>query len=150
MNERRVGVRSLAESQQFFLEITSELTNLARVAQFVEQVGHAFKMTRRELEDVQMAVDEAVTNVIEHGYGGRRDGQIQIRFALDQRTLVVEIRDFGKPFDARQVKAPKIRGPLSRRPVRGLGIFFIKKLMDEVEFSRDAYSNLTRMTKRLT
>lgn len=131
------------------MEVTSDMANLERVAEFIGEVSREIGLTERQFEDVHMAVDEAVTNVMEHAYAGRTDGEILIFVHREARELVVEIRDFGKPFDPSQVKTPNTRGPLSKRKIGGLGIFFMKKLMDKVEFHRDHAGNLTRLHKKL-
>lgn len=136
--------------QVFTLEVSSDLNNLARVASFVENAAREMRLTERQFDDVHMAVDEAVTNVIEHAYGGRRDGRISIVLRHEPKRLVVEIRDFGKSFDPSKIKEPDIKSPLGKREIGGLGIFFMKKLMDKVEFTTEpGGGNLTRMTKKL-
>jgi serine/threonine-protein kinase RsbW len=74
--------------------------------------------------------------------GAALTGQFQLCVAWTQT-----IRDRGKPFDPSKIKIPKTDSPLSERAIGGLGIFFMRKLMDQVEFSRDAKGNVTRMTK---
>jgi len=139
----------LSQSQLFLLDITSDMSNLARVADFVAEAAQKVKLTQRQSDDVQMAVDEAVTNVMEHAYAGESDGRISIKMRVDDQELFVEIRDQGKEFNAKKVKKPNIKGPLSERSIGGLGIFFMKKLMDKVEFTRDQTGNVTRMSKKL-
>ncbi|MBI4670519.1 MAG: ATP-binding protein [Chloroflexi bacterium] len=139
----------MSTSQLFYLEITSDMANLERVADFVADVAKKSNLTEKQSDHVQMAVDEAVTNVMEHAYAGRTDGRIRIKVRTDAREFFVEIRDNGAPFDAKKVKKPNIQSPLSTRSVGGLGVFFMRKLMDKVEFTRDAAGNITRMTKKL-
>ncbi len=140
---------ALSKTQTFFLQISSDMANLARVADFIAEVASKGRLTQRQSDDVQMAVDEAVTNVMEHAYGGRRNGQILITCTVNAREFAVEIRDNGKPFDPSQLRVPDVKSPLSERTIGGLGVFFMRKLMTRVEFSRDEAGNLTRMTKKL-
>jgi anti-sigma regulatory factor (Ser/Thr protein kinase) len=139
----------LAQAQYFVLDITSDMSNLAHVADFVADAAKKTKLSQKQFDDLQMAVDEAVTNVMEHAYAGRNDGPISIRLRVDEKELYVEIRDQGKVFNPKKVKKPNIKSPLSERSIGGLGIFFMKKLMDKVEFTRDQTGNITRMTKKL-
>jgi|SRR5581483_757656 len=140
---------ALSKTQTFFLQISSDMANLARVADFIAEVASKGRLTQRQSDDVQMAVDEAVTNVMEHAYGGRSNGQILITCTVNAREFAVEIRDNGKPFDPSQLRVPDVKSPLSERTIGGLGVFFMRKLMTRVEFSRDEAGNLTRMTKKL-
>lgn len=138
----------MAQAQLFLLNITSDMQNLERVANFVADAAAKTNLTARQFDDLQMAVDEAVTNVMEHAYAGMSDGNIAIKLRIDDKLILVEIRDQGKPFDPKKVKKPNIKGPLSERAIGGLGVFFMKKLMDKVEFTRDDAGNVTRMTKK--
>lgn len=138
----------MAQAQLFLLNITSDMRNLARVADFVADAAVKSNLTTRQSDDVQMAVDEAVTNVMEHAYAGVTDGNIAIKMRIDEKLIFVEIRDQGKEFDPKKVKKPNIKGPLAERSIGGLGVFFMKKLMDKVEFARDDAGNVTRMTKK--
>lgn len=139
----------MAKTRTFSLEITSDMANLTVVADFIATAGRQVRLTEKQFDDIQMAVDEAVTNVMEHAYAGRRDGEIFIRCTSDGREFFVEIRDSGKPFDPSTIKLPDTHSPLSKRSIGGLGIFFMRKLMDRVEFVREPHGNITRLTKKL-
>lgn len=140
---------TLTKTQLYLLDITSDMSNLARVADFVTDAAQKAKLTPKQSDDVVMAVDEAVTNVMEHAYAGQSDGQISIKLRVDEKEFFVEIRDQGKPFNPKEVKKPNTKGQLSERSVGGLGIFFMKKLMDKIEFTHDQGGNITRMIKKL-
>jgi serine/threonine-protein kinase RsbW len=140
----------LAKARQSHLTISGELSNLGVVADFIAQSARGSGLDERDTYYVQMATDEAVTNVIQHAYRGRRDGRIDVTCERRRDEFIVEIQDFGKPFDPAHVRTPRVKGPLSRRTIGGLGIFFMKKLMDSVEFSRDTErGNRVRMVKRI-
>lgn len=139
----------MAKTQTSYLQITSDMSNLAQVADFVADAARQAKLSQKQSDDVQMAVDEAVTNIMEHAYAGRKDGQISIRLQSDAREFFVEIRDAGNTFDPSKIKTPNTKSPLSKRTIGGLGIFFMRKLMDKVEFSHDTAGNVTRMHKKL-
>ncbi len=140
----------MAKAQRFQLTIYSEVSNLGAVADFVTDAAQRAGLGERDTYNVQMAVDEAVTNVIQHAYHGRSDGRIDIYVERRGAEFIVEINDFGKPFDASKVPTPRVRGPLSRRSIGGLGVFFMRKLMDSVEFSSNSGGgNRLRMMKRV-
>lgn len=83
--------------------------------------------------EVQLAVQEAATNVIKHAYEGRTDGQVKFVLRSLDAELEVEITDRGKGFDFDSVPAP----PLSELPEGGYGIFLIKRLVDAVSYHSD-------------
>lgn len=125
------------------------MANLEHVSNFVLDMARQSQLSEKDTDHVQMAMDEAVTNVMEHAYGGRADGHIDIECRMTARELQIEIRDQGEPFNPDTIQEPNIHSPLSERAIGGLGVFFMRKLMDKVEFKRDRRGNITRMTKKL-
>ncbi len=131
------------------LTVASDLDNLARIAEFVTAAARTLGLDERQAFDVQMAADEACANVIEHAYGPGTPGEINIRVEVEGDDLVVTIRDHGRPFDPASIPEPDVRCALEDRSVGGLGLFFMRKLMDRLEFSCDPTTgNELRMYKR--
>lgn len=96
--------------------------------------------------DVQLAVNEAVANVIEHAYAGRLDGVVEVLFHLHPDRLVVDVVDWGKSFDFTATPEPNLSQPQEG----GYGIFLMQRLMDEVIYRADPdQGNRLRMVKRL-
>jgi len=79
-------------------------------------------------------VDEACTNIIEHAYGGEGRGDIEITWRISGDRLTVILHDYGRQFDPTDVPPPDIGASLEDRNARGLGLYFMRRLMDEVEF----------------
>ncbi len=86
-------------------------------------------LSEKAVGQVVLAVDEAFTNVIRHSYRGK-EGKIQIEFRDCPDRVEITIRDFGKKFDPTQMPKPE----LPPKKPGGLGIYFIKTLMDKVEY----------------
>ena len=78
-----------------------------------------------------MAVGEACTNSIQHSYGKTRCGLVRIEAIESKDKIVFKIRDYGKKFKLKKIKSPK----LPQRKPHGLGIYFIKTLMDELKYN---------------
>ncbi len=137
-------------TDSFFLRVESRVERLAEIAEFVETAARAAGLNDEQVYDVQMAVDEACTNVIEHAYHGDPHGSLELTCATRGKEWVITIRDFGARFDPQKVKMPKTGDPLSKRRIGGLGIFFMHKLMDRVtyDFSEGA-GNCVTMIKKL-
>ncbi len=137
-------------SQQFSLSVNSQVEHLPEIAEFVEQAARSCGLNEDQIYDVQMAVDEACTNVIQHAYHGRTDGTIDITCEQRGKEFVVVIQDFGEPFDPKKVAKPRTRDPLSRRNIGGLGIFFMHKMMDRVNFDfSSGHGNRLTMVKKI-
>lgn len=132
------------------LVISSDLANLPRVLDFVRARCIAAGLSDDAVFACELATDEACTNVIEHAYLGRRSGEIRITCYLNGDHFVVRLHDHGQPFDPAQVAAPTLSGSLSERDVGGLGLHFMRSLMDEVRFEFDQeVGNTLTMVKRI-
>ena len=135
-------------SRKYELSVTSELDKLARIGQFITDTTRALGLSGDEAFAVEMAVDEACANVIEHAYNGKPDGTIDVTCYLEEDRLVVTIRDHGEPFDPASVPRPDTACPLKDRELGGLGLHFMRTLMDEVRFEFDTpEGNVLRMAK---
>jgi serine/threonine-protein kinase RsbW len=125
------------------------MENLTVISDFVTSAAKQFGLDEDQAFAVQMAVDEASTNVIEHAYAGRPDGTIDITCELVSDRVVVRIHDHGLAFDPRAVLPPDSAAPLSENDERCLGLLLIHKLMDSVDFRFDAVrGNTLTMVKR--
>jgi len=123
---------------------------LAQIAEFVGETMRTANWNDDEVYHVQMAVDEACSNVVEHAYGPSWQGDIDLTCCIeDQGDLVVSIRDNGKPFDPAAVPEPPIGAELENLPEGGLGLYFMRRLMDQVSFQFDQQNgNVLTMVKR--
>ncbi len=139
-------VRSLMPSKRF----PGRYETLQSLCAFVRQGAEAAGLSDREAYAVELAVDEACTNIIEHGYGGESRGEIQATWEVRGSELVVELKDWGKPFDPTKVPAPDFQVPLEELPMRGAGLLMIRGAMDEVQYQTTPEgANLLRLIKRI-
>ena len=111
--------------------IAANLENLSTIREFVRQSASAFQIDADSVCDVLLAVDEAATNIIVHGYRGCQ-GTIEIDMEYLGDSLVVRLRDEANPFDPRCVPAADVELPLEQRAPGGLGIHLMRRLVDDV------------------
>lgn len=130
------------------LTVDGRPESLATIADFVIEAAQASGLDEKATFEVQMAVDEACANVIEHGYGEEEKGEIALCCEYVEGDFAVTIRDHARPFEPGAVPPPDITCCLDERQNRGLGIFFMRKLMDEVRFHFGAEGNELRMVKK--
>jgi serine/threonine-protein kinase RsbW len=123
----------LSVEQVFDFSVKASLDNLQEIRSYIDRVGARLGVSESALGDLRLAVDEAVTNVILHGYG-KLDGIVELHMHGDGDAVVIRIRDRAKTFDPSQVRAPQLDTALNDRPLGGMGIFLIRKMMDEAEF----------------
>lgn len=123
--------------------------SLAKVGEFVTRAAKAAGFGPTAVYAVEMAVDEACTNIIEHAYGGEGRGDIECTCWVDDGELTVTLRDYGSPFDPSSVPEPDINAGLEERREGGLGLYLIRNLMDEVDFEFTSDSgNILTLVKR--
>jgi serine/threonine-protein kinase RsbW len=127
------------------------LERLADISLFVVQIAEEAGLDESAVYAVQLAVDEAATNIIEHAYQGEDRGEICCTIDTDQQGVKIILQDWGAPFNPAEIPEPIIGAPLEEVQSSGLGLFFIRKLMDEVlfEFSADKGNTVT-MVKRIS
>jgi serine/threonine-protein kinase RsbW len=94
-------------------------------------------------------VDEACTNIIEHGYGGEGKGKIECSYRVDPDALTIKLRDWGVSFAPEDIPDPDFNVPLEDLEPRGAGLYFMRELMDEISFAfHESKGNLLVMVKK--
>ena len=127
----------------------AKYTSLDTIRTSVAQASHNADLSDKAVYAVQLAVDEACTNIIDYAYGGESEQEIRISCEITPDALRITIQDEGKPFDVNAVTSPDVNLPLAERQVGGLGIFLINNLMDKVEHRRVGdMGNILILTKK--
>ena len=119
--------------------------NLSEISEFVIKHAEQAGFSPSEVYAIQTAVDEASANIIDHAYGGENKGKITINVETIKDGIRLTLFDSGKPFEPDEIPEPDITSPLEVRKERGLGIYFMRQLMDKVQFnfSQSAGNKLT-------
>ncbi len=108
--------------------------SLEHIRVFVGQAAQDFGLNDAAVYAVQLAVDEACTNIIEHAYGGECEQQIHCTCEDQSQGLKIVLCDCGEPFDPSSVPEPDFNSKLEDRQIGGLGLYFMHRMMDEVHF----------------
>lgn len=137
----------MRDEQQLVVPASHE--SIGQVCEFVVQVAESAGLDDQASFHVQLAVDEACTNIVEHAYGGEGEGDIHVSCCVEDRFFVVRLEDQGAPFDPDDVPPPKLTVNLDELSTGGLGIHFIRKLMDRVVFRFHPGRNELALYKRL-
>ena len=100
--------------------------------------------------DVQLAVDEACTNIISHGYADLDPGSIILDLDIDPDKLMVTLTDFGQSFEPSSAPVPDVGAPIEERELGGFGLFFIQQSVDEMDYQVTEDGNKMTLTKYLS
>jgi serine/threonine-protein kinase RsbW len=107
------------------------LADLEEIRGFVRSAITSLGAGQALVDDLLLAVDELVTNIMVHGYRGQ-PGEVEIEVRKDGASFVVVLKDQAPPFDPTRVLPPDLTLPLEQRPVGGLGIFLARQAVDHV------------------
>ncbi len=117
------------------LIVKSTTENLASIRTFIKQAAADAKVTDENTGKLILAVDEACTNIIKHAYKFSSEGRIIIKINFDKSKMSIKIIDEGGHFNPELIPAPNIKKLQHEKKGGGLGMFLMKKLMDEVKYT---------------
>jgi anti-anti-sigma factor len=129
----------------------AQYDHIRDLCQFVLQGAATGGFEEAAYFQIELACDEASTNIIEHAYEGRDDGEIRVGWQLSAGSLIITLHDNGEPFDPTDVVAPPIvtqDADLEDIRIGGLGMHFMRTVMDDVAYEFDPVTGNT-LTMRL-
>ncbi len=110
---------------------------------FVIRSSRDAGFTEKRVQEIELAVEEALVNIINYAYPEREDGDVEVTCGLDgEGRYIVEIRDSGVPFDVEAQSDPDLGSNIAERKIGGLGIFLIRKMADEMQYKREGEENV--------
>ena len=131
------------------ITLVNRLDALQQLNEQLEEIGAAVCWSERSVLDLSLACEEIVVNIMNYGYPGGGEHEIEIRIKASPGVVRISIRDDGVPFDPLQEADPLslLDLDVDDRPIGGLGIFFVKRLMDEVSYVYEEGRNCIMMSK---
>lgn len=142
-------LRRLSISNMQSVRFAAKFEFLDEIREFVGEIARTGGFGDKDVYNIQLATDEAASNIIEHAYDGVSDGVLDLSCGVEKEAIRIVLIDYGEPFDPSAIPMPDLKADLSDRKIGGLGIFLMRKLMDEVHYEpRDDKSNVLTMIKR--
>jgi serine/threonine-protein kinase RsbW len=136
--------------RKFTLHVPSSTENLALIREFVTSIGRQATLGDEDINNLELAVDEACANVIEHAYGHDISKEVVVRATFNEESLHISVVDTGRGFDPGSVAQQELGQLVAERKSGGLGIRLIKSLMDEVSYEIvPGQKNELHMTKKI-
>jgi anti-sigma regulatory factor (Ser/Thr protein kinase) len=133
--------------QLFEMTIKSDSAEIPAVSASVEEVMHANGFSTDDILDTQLAVEEVITNIIDHGYKNAC-GEIIISCRINLYLTEVRIKDTAPRFDPLSLPEPELDGTIEDRKIGGLGVFLIRQVMDEIAYRYENGQNILVLIKR--
>lgn len=129
------------------ITIGNTIGEMAKVVDLVETFGTAHDIPQAVRNDLNLCLDELLNNTISYGYDDGGHHGIVVTLSLTDGRVIAEIQDDARPFDPQQARAAP-EGSLQSRKIGGVGLHFVKALMDEVGYVRMGPQNLVTITKK--
>ena len=129
--------------------IRNDTTEIPRLAELIEEFGEKNELPQKVVFYVNLALDELLTNVISYGYKDDQQHDITVDLKLEERVLTTLVWDDGEPFNPIIAQEPDVQLPIDERPVGGLGLLLVKRMMDQVEYHRIGDRNCLSLRKNL-
>lgn len=133
--------------RSFELTINADINEIPGVSAALERVMKVYSFSNEEILDTQLAVEEAVTNVIMHGYDGHA-GEVRVMCQASHGIVEIQVEDNAPLFNPLSVPDPDFTADIQDRRIGGLGIFLIRRVMDDVVYRNDQGKNVLVLIKR--
>lgn len=140
---------SATEGRERHLILHNDIQQIPQLAEFVETIASEMHIDQGLAMSLNLALEEAVTNVILYAYPEGSDGLVDVEAIIREKSLDFVISDSGKPFDPTAAPDVDITLGVEERRIGGLGIFMVKSIMDSVSYERRDDKNILSMTKTI-
>ncbi len=131
------------------ITLKAEVDSLEKLWEFISAVCAEYGLTEETVNDIHLAVDEACSNIIAHGYDGMPAGEMRLSLQFDADQVQVEITDQGRGFEPAEIPEPDVDAPIEVREPGGFGWFLIQQVMDEVVYYRTDNRNRLILIKKI-
>lgn len=124
------------------IKSAAKIEHLGNLIEFVASHAEMAGFTVNRINEIELAAEEVLVNIFQYAYPGT-DGDVGIECRIeDDVRLVLVISDNGTPFNILEVPDPDVTADISDREIGGLGVFFVKEMVDEARYRRKGNSNI--------
>ena len=132
------------------INIKSRLSGIEIMTVQLEKMCKEWDINENVAFSMNLALEEIVTNIINHGYEGKEEYSISIRFTLEKHNMRIQIKDWAPAFNPLDLPEPDdIDKPIEERNSGGLGIHLVKKFTDNFNYRRSDNKNIVTLIKSL-
>jgi anti-sigma regulatory factor (Ser/Thr protein kinase) len=127
------------------MKLPAKLENLGRWMEAVSECAREQGFDQKKIGKIELALEEALVNICKYSYPDE-PGDAEVNCKQDNGRFIIEIVDSGIPFDMTALPSPDLTSSIEKRKIGGLGIFLIKKMVDEVKYRREGSFNILNLT----
>lgn len=131
------------------IEVPATIESIEVVAQYLEQCLEQADIPLMDMTRIQLAVEEAVTNVVTHGYENP-GGKVSVSCVSSPELVTITITDNGPAFDPTKIPPADVTADLDHRNIGGLGVHLIRSVMDEISYNREMDENHLTLVKHIS
>jgi anti-sigma regulatory factor (Ser/Thr protein kinase) len=132
------------------LTLHNDIQEVPQLAAFIDEVAEECNIDMALTMSLNLAMEEAVVNVMNYAYPAGTVGDVDIDAVFDNGTLTFVLSDSGTPFDPTQANDPDLTLQAEDRPIGGLGIFLVRQIMDQVEYHYRDGKNILTLSKNIS
>lgn len=121
---------------EFTLNLHNDISEIPRLTEWIEMLGESMELPMPAVFQVNLALEEAVVNVMNYAYPGETGRPVTLSVDGDSKLMTFQLMDEGIAFDPTSHEAPDLTLSAEERPIGGLGIFLVEELMKEVRYER--------------
>ncbi|MEQ1774431.1 MAG: ATP-binding protein [Burkholderiales bacterium] len=129
--------------------IRNNIGDLESVRDLVSKLECACALPEKTVFDINVVLDELLSNIIHYGYADDLPHEIGVTLSVRNAVVEISIKDDGKAFDPLTAPEPDLTLSLAERPIGGLGLHFVRQLMDDVEYKREDNFNYLLLKKNI-
>lgn len=144
---RRTFIDGARDVTGFAMSVQPQLPEIRRCAEAVDDYLSARAISRDVIFQIDLALDELLSNTIQWGYGNKSgaDNEIRINIEVIDQSIFISVEDNASAFNPLDMPDPDVDASLQDRPIGGLGIYFVRQVMDEVLYERKNNKNILSM-----
>jgi serine/threonine-protein kinase RsbW len=129
-------------------KLKNDLKEIELLAGPVFAFGREQGLSEKLVWEIRLVLEEIVTNIISYGYEDQKEHTIAVSIMDSQQYISLVVRDDARPFNLLEYPVPDLKIPVEGREVGGLGIHLVRKIMDEIDYKREAEGNRLFMRRR--
>ena len=129
--------------------VPADAAQLTVLTGFLREFGSAVALDAAHVQTFELALEEIFMNIVMHGSQPGSTPLVEVSLQRAAESVTMTVEDNGPEFDPLSLPPPDVTAGLADRPVGGLGVFLVRKMMDTVSYARISGRNQLRMSKRL-